>query len=136
VSLSAHDRHELGALEQELAASDPQLAAMLSTFSRLTAGEAMPGRERIPKPQPPTVTQAAFGLFPHRPAWRGSRGSRRRRLLIRLLRISPLAAWLVISAALLTVAVVLSHSGGNTTCARWLATACVTTSPTSQQSGH
>jgi hypothetical protein len=136
VSLSAHDRRELGAIEQELAASDPQLAAMLSTFSRLAADEAMPGRERIPAGEPPTATQAAFGLFPHRPARRVPPGPERRHRLVRLLRLSPVAAWLVISAALITVAVLLSHSGGNGTCARMLATACVTYGPAHPKAGH
>jgi hypothetical protein len=135
VSLSAHDRRELGAIEQELAASDPQLVAMLSTFSRLTADEAMPGRERIPAGEPPTVTQAAFGLFPHRPGRRVPPGPARQRL-VRLARLSPVAVWLVISAALITVAVLLSHSGGNGTCVRVLSTACGTYGPAHPKAGH
>lgn len=47
LSLSAHDRQELEEIEEGLAASDPQLAAMLSTFSRLVDGEAIPAREQI-----------------------------------------------------------------------------------------
>jgi hypothetical protein len=132
VSLSAHDRRELRAIEQELTASDPHLAAMLSTFSRLTAGEAMPGPTRIPVGQQPTITLAAFGLSPHRPARRWSRRTSRRHPVVRA---SVLAMWVVITMALLGVAMLLGHSDNNQTCTRSLGMRCVTHTPASPQAG-
>jgi hypothetical protein len=47
MSLSAHEQQELGAIEDELSGSDPKLASFLDTFTRLTAGEEMPVREKV-----------------------------------------------------------------------------------------
>jgi Protein of unknown function (DUF3040) len=47
MSLSPHDRHALDSITAGLAGSDPVLAGLLDTFSRLTAGESMPPREQI-----------------------------------------------------------------------------------------
>ncbi|MGD0700493.1 MAG: hypothetical protein ABSA02_11480 [Trebonia sp.] len=40
-------RRQLRRIDRELRRSDPELASMLSTFSRLAAGERMPGREQL-----------------------------------------------------------------------------------------
>jgi hypothetical protein len=132
--MSACDISEnLGAIEEALAASDPRLAAMLSTFTRLVAGEAMPGRERIRTGQPPTVIRAAFGLGPGHPARPEPPGTT---WWHRLVRVSPVAVWMAISVALITVALLLSHSGGAASCARWPETACTTHEPAHPQAGH
>ena len=47
MSLDAHDRRDLDAIERRLSGSDPELALLLATFTRLTADEEMPVRERI-----------------------------------------------------------------------------------------
>jgi hypothetical protein len=47
VGLNPHDRQVLGRIGESLAGSDPHLAGVMSEFSRLADGEAMPGRERI-----------------------------------------------------------------------------------------
>jgi len=112
--MSADDRHELGAIEEELAASAPKLAAMLTTFSRLAAGEAMPGREQIQAGQQLTVTQAAFGLGPGRPGRRQRRVSARVRQH-RLAR-TVVMAWLAISFALIALAVTVSQNSGRASC--------------------
>jgi hypothetical protein len=39
-----HGRRRLRRIDRELRRSDPELASMLSIFSRLNAGEMMPGR--------------------------------------------------------------------------------------------
>lgn len=136
MSLSAHDRHELGAIEQELAASAPQLAAMLVTFSRLTVGEPMPGFERIPEVGQPAVFQAAFGLVPGRPARRRATGAPRARR-VRLSWQAVVVVWLIICAALITVAVLLSHTVGKDKCAPpWVDSACVTHAPARPQPGR
>jgi hypothetical protein len=47
LSLNAHDRQALARIEEALAGADPQLAAKLSSFSRLVDDGEMPERERI-----------------------------------------------------------------------------------------
>ena len=44
MSLSHRQQHQLHRIETGLLRSDPQLAAMLGVFGRLSAGEAMPAR--------------------------------------------------------------------------------------------
>lgn len=132
--MSAHDRHELGAIEQELIASAPQLAAMLATFARLTIGEPMPGSERIQDLDRPARMQAAFGLVPARATSRRTRGASPPARRLRLSWQAVVVVWLVICAALITVAVMLSHNAGNETCAPWL-DACATHVPAHPQVG-
>jgi hypothetical protein len=45
VSPRPHEQHELESIEERLSGSDPRLASLLSTFTRLTAGEDMPVHE-------------------------------------------------------------------------------------------
>jgi hypothetical protein len=99
LSLNSRDRQALDMIEEGLAASDTQLAAMLSTFSRLADGEAIPAREQI---------QA------------DKQRAQRPRLGLR----TAIALWLVISSVLMAVALVLSHTGGNTACTNWPIAAC------------
>jgi hypothetical protein len=47
MSLSAHEQQALDSIEDRLAGSDPKLASLLDTFTRLARGEEMPRRERI-----------------------------------------------------------------------------------------
>lgn len=47
MSISFGYRRMLRGIDKELRRSDPGLASMLATFTRLTAGEAMPGREQL-----------------------------------------------------------------------------------------
>jgi hypothetical protein len=42
MSLSPHEQQELKSIEDRLSGSDPKLASLLATFTRLTAGETMP----------------------------------------------------------------------------------------------
>ena len=48
MSLSSHEQHALHSIEDRLCVSAPELASLLATFSRLTAGEDMPAREKTP----------------------------------------------------------------------------------------
>jgi hypothetical protein len=105
LSLNSRDRRALDMIEERLAASDTQLAAMLSAFSRLADGEAIPAREQIQADK-----QRA----------RRSRADRRTRLGLQTI----MAVWLLISSVLIAVAVVLSHGRGNTACPDWPVTAC------------
>jgi Protein of unknown function (DUF3040) len=46
MSLSAHEQQALESIGDELTVSDPELASLLTTFTRLTAGEDMPVRDQ------------------------------------------------------------------------------------------
>jgi Protein of unknown function (DUF3040) len=46
MSLSAHEQQALDSIGQDLSVSDPELTSLLATFTRLTAGEDMPAREK------------------------------------------------------------------------------------------
>jgi hypothetical protein len=47
MSLSRYQQNQLHLIEAGLLRSDPQFAARLSMFGRLSAGQAMPGWERV-----------------------------------------------------------------------------------------
>jgi Protein of unknown function (DUF3040) len=48
MSLSHHHQHQLYRIETGLFRADPQLAAMLGIFGKLSAGQAMPSWEQVP----------------------------------------------------------------------------------------
>jgi len=50
MSLSAHEQQALDSIGQDLSVTDPELTSLLATFTRLTAGEDMPARERTQAP--------------------------------------------------------------------------------------
>jgi heme/copper-type cytochrome/quinol oxidase subunit 3 len=110
LSLNSRERHALDMIEERLAASDTQLAAMLSTFSRLADGEAIPAREQIQAATQRPRRARADKQRPHRP----------RRLGLQV----TMAVWLLISSVVIAVAVVLSHTGGKTTCTAWPVATC------------
>jgi hypothetical protein len=92
--------HRLDSSESWLAGSDPGLASMLNTFTRLTSGEDMPVLERI-RPRRRSSLRSRRAGDPPRPLpqWFGR----------------PQAAvlvWLMISIALLATALVLNRAGG------------------------
>jgi len=58
MSLSPHHQKQLHLIQAGLLRSDPQLAARLSVFGRLCAGEAMPAWEQVPSRQD-RIRQAA-----------------------------------------------------------------------------
>jgi hypothetical protein len=115
MSLNEPKRQALGCIADGLAGSDPRLASMLDIFSRLAAGEEMPVREEIRvRRGRPTA---------HRPR-RARRHPQARWLYPRLGRQQAmLLLWVVISAGLLAVALVLNTSGQKA-CIRPMATAC------------
>jgi len=122
MSLTEPETQALGAIADGLAGADPRLASMLTIFSRLAAGEAMPAREK---------TRARRGRpAGHRPR-RARRHPRRGIAFPQARRRYPRRGWppamlvlgAVVSAALLTAALALTASGP-TTCARPVGTAC------------
>ena len=48
MSLSHHQQRQMYRIEAGLLRADPQLAAMLGTFGKLSAGQAMPAWEQVP----------------------------------------------------------------------------------------
>jgi hypothetical protein len=110
VSPSSRDRYVLNAISDSLAASDPDLAGLIGTFTRLTAGEDMPTREQI------------------RARWRRVPGSTHRLWL----RLGPAGAlillWVVVTAAMISLAVAFS-SGGVAACKAPWAMGCAAPSP-------
>jgi hypothetical protein len=47
MSLSAWEQQALNSIKDGLADSDPELAALLTTFTELASGQEMPTRERV-----------------------------------------------------------------------------------------
>jgi hypothetical protein len=50
MSLSSSDQRALSGIETMVRTEDPRLASLHSVFARLSAGEAMPGHERLVRP--------------------------------------------------------------------------------------
>src|SRR5215472_9985284 len=122
MSLNQSEAQALGSIADGLAGSDPSLASMLNIFSRLAAGEEMPAREK---------TRVRHGRSAaHRPR-RARRHPRQgtalpqaRRLYARLgWQQAMLLLWVVISAGLVAVALVL-NSSGHRACIRSMGMAC------------
>jgi hypothetical protein len=108
MSLSEPHRQALGWIEDGLAGSDPRLASMLNIFSRLAAGEEMPAGEKI------RVTRG-------RPAAHRPRRARRHPRLG--LQQAMLLLWVIITAGMLAVALILNTSGHNA-CIQLMGTGC------------
>jgi hypothetical protein len=106
MSLTEPETQALGSIADGLAGSDPRLASMLNVFSRLAAGEEMPAREKTRHPRRGTALPQPRRLYP-RLGWQQA----------------MLLLWAVISAALLTIALVLNASGHNA-CIQSMETAC------------
>ena len=60
MSLSARDRHALGSIQDQITGSDPQLASLMTMFTRLASGEEMPALEdiRAGGPRPPRAPRS------------------------------------------------------------------------------
>jgi hypothetical protein len=103
VSLSAKERHALESIEVRLGAADHRLASMLHTFTRLTAGEAMPGRERLQTGWRRAVRVRSRHRYRAGAATVRPAGRRRASLLMVL--------WAVISIGLVAFAAMTGRSG-------------------------
>jgi hypothetical protein len=108
MSLSAWEQQALESIKNGLAESDPELAALLSTFSRLASDEEMPHREKAR-----AVSRRAFRRLRH--ARRRSHLRRvRQRLAVR--GTTLLLLWLLTTAALIAIALVFTVGGNRGTC--------------------
>jgi Protein of unknown function (DUF3040) len=103
MSLSAWEQQTLDSIKDGLVGSDPQLAALLTTFTRLASGEEMPAREEIPAGSRRAIP-------------RPRRKPRHRRFGYPSLQWVMLLLFLVITGAVIAVAVILNHGGGQGTC--------------------
>jgi len=123
MSLNQPQRQALGSIGDGLAGSDPRLASMLNIFSRLAADEEMPGREkiRVRRGQPAAHRPRRARRHPRQ----GIALPQARRLYPRLgLQQAVVLLWVVITAGLLAVALVLTPSASHKACIRSTGTAC------------
>ena len=124
MSLSAWEQQALNSIKDGLAGSDPELATLLATFTELASGEEMPVRENV-------------RVIPH---WliRRLRRKRRHRCRERAARVCRflraryiLVLWLLVTAALISVAVALSRGGSHVPCQEFWPASCTHPAPTS-----
>ena len=121
MSVSERERQALSSIEHDLAGSDPALVSMLGIFSRLTSGEEMPADERI---RIQRGRPAAYRPRRARHPRRGIALPQPRRRHARLgWQQAMLLLWVVISAGLLAVALVLNNRG-HKACIPRTGTAC------------
>ncbi len=119
MSISEREKQALGSIEKDLAGSVPELAAKLAVFTRLTAGEAMPPRERVwhpaRTPPAPPATVGANQEANQEPAriWRWLR----RRTVWRLVALA-------LTIGLLALVFAASHGASKGICAVTGAAAC------------
>lgn len=131
MSISKHEQQVLGAIEGDLAATYPKLTAMLSMFTRLTAGEEMPGRERVRRVlELPSVTRSGISGAGEHSGIPGAdtavRPTRRHRAFPRLRRrIKYLwLVWVVIALAATAWSLTFNHSAGHGVCPAARTAAC------------
>jgi hypothetical protein len=121
MSLNAWEQRALDSIKDGLTGSDPELAALLSAFTRLASGEDMPGSEKIQ----PGLRRALRRL--RRARWRAT--FRRACQLLGFQRAAALLC-LLTTAALMAVTLALNDGGGgHAPCLQWVAVAAVCTSP-------
>jgi len=126
MSLSSWERQALDAIKEGLARSDPRLAALLGTFTRLVSSEAMPSQEKIAASRRRTVPCSQ-----RKPRLRGRAGAGAgacacSRSSVRLLdaQWGVMLLWLVITVAMITVALVSNRGGSTGTCHGFWPTVC------------
>jgi hypothetical protein len=98
------EHQALDSIQSALGHTDPRLASLLATFTRLASSEEMPAHEKVRSPlrQPPRRRRSRLrrGKAPYR-----HRSPQRAVIL----------TWLITSIAMITVAVILSR-GGQASC--------------------
>jgi hypothetical protein len=113
MSPDAWEQRALDSIRDGLAGSDPRLAALLGTFTRLASGEKMPVREELPE----RPLRAVRRSRKRRHSRRGPSRRFGRRLGVERV---ALLLWLLITVGLITTAVTLSRSGSQSACIeRW-----------------
>lgn len=126
MSVTPREQHALDSIGAGLAGSDPDLASLLTAFTRLASGEKMPATEEIRaggRQYARTVRRMRRRRRHPRFGRTCARAAKARRRLG--WQRSMLLLWLVIAIALTAVALAISRSGsGAGGCARSWAMAC------------
>ena len=122
MSLSAWEQQSLDSIKDGLTGSDPELTALLITFTRLTADEQMPVRATLR-----TRSRRAI----QRSCRRARRGRYRAgRAYQRLSSRYAVLAWLAVTMVMIGVAVALSHGDGPSACpGSWWGPVCASAAP-------
>ena len=120
MSLNAWEQQALDSIKDRLAGSDPELAALLSAFTRMASGEEMPGRDKVP-----AGSRRAFQRL-RRARWRSGVRRMGRRLGIQR---AAVLLWLLTTAAVIAVALALNAGSDHSTCAEVAAIICVDPAP-------
>jgi len=114
MSPDSWEQRALDSIRDRLAHSDPELARLLTAFTKLASGEKMPVREKLRACSQRAIHRA------RRRRRRPRRGPARRFGLRLGAERVALLVWLVITVGLITTAVTLSRSGSQSACtARW-----------------
>ena len=117
MSLSARDRQALGSIQDQITGSDPQLASLMTMFTRLASGEEMPALEDIRAGGPRPRARAAAGRTAARTPCALSRRTRRR-----LSRQPALyLLWLTVAITLITVTLAINCGGTGSCTQSWAA---------------
>ena len=119
MSLSAWEQQSLDTIKDRLTGSDPELAALLITFTQLTADEEMPVRATL---------RARSRRAIQRSRRRASRG--RDQAYLRVRSRYAVLAWLLVTMVMIGVAVALSRGDGPSACpGSWWGAACASAAP-------
>ncbi len=128
MGLSAWEQQALDSIKSGIVVSDPELAALLSAFTRLASGEEMPDRENVSTGPPQFLRRLHRSRWHYRLRRARQRGGFQKTALLSL--------WLLTTAALIAVVVILSTSGSHgNTCAETAPTACAGLTPTNNSPG-
>jgi Protein of unknown function (DUF3040) len=126
MSLSAWEQQALDSIKDGLAGSDPELATLLSAFTRLVSGE------RIPDGQPFRAGSRRALRRLRRARWRSSLRRAGQRLGVQR---AALLLWLLATGVVIAVVLVLNAGGGHGSCTETAAMVCV--NPAAEHSpGH
>ena len=126
MSLSARDGQALSSIQDQITGSDPQLASLMTMFTRLASGEEMPALEdiRAGGPRPRARAGRTAARMPCALSLRTRRRLSRRPALYLL--------WLTVAITLITVTLAINCGGGTGSCTQsWAALgACAGQVPT------
>ena len=126
MSLSAWEQQVLNSIKDGLADSDPELATLLTTFTELASGEEMPAREKI-RANSLRINQRSRRSRA-RLCWYARRMQRHLNVWYAVL------LCLLVTAALIGVALALSRGGGQAAFTGSLSTLCAHSIPTPSSS--
>jgi hypothetical protein len=131
MSLSAWEQQVLNSIKDGLADSDPDLATLLTTFTELASGEEVPALEKIRVSSLRMIQRSRRYTRRHSRA-RLCRYARRVRWHLSVWYAGLL--WLLVTAALIGVALALSRGGGQAACTGSWSTLCAHSIPTPSSS--